>query len=137
VSALTPLKIDFKQSRNLACAVRRDWKDEVRCSSSRSSWVLSSWSWGIGREVRSTVGLLASHVGLTGAGWGRRRRTLLPALLALFGRHGCGLAVVVVFDSCSAGFGEVTVKTPPKPSTMWDALGELGAFDARIAPLMN
>jgi hypothetical protein len=49
-----PTEREVRQSRNLDCAVRREVKEVVRCSSSRSSWVFRSWSWGRGREVRST-----------------------------------------------------------------------------------
>jgi hypothetical protein len=49
-----PVAIEAKQSRNLACAVRSDWNEVVRCSSSRSSWVFNSWSCGTGSCVTST-----------------------------------------------------------------------------------
>ena len=50
-----PLAIEVRQSRNLACAVRSDWKELERWVSSASSWVLSSCSCGTGRDVISTV----------------------------------------------------------------------------------
>lgn len=50
-----PEAIEERQSRNFDWAVRRDWKEVVRCSSSRSSWVFNSWSCGMGIWFRSTV----------------------------------------------------------------------------------
>jgi hypothetical protein len=55
VEDVRPLEMDSRQSRNFDWAVRRDWKEFERWVSSESSWVFSSWSWGTGRDVISTV----------------------------------------------------------------------------------
>jgi hypothetical protein len=55
VEDVRPLEMDSRQSRNFDWAVRRDWKEFERWVSSASSWVLSSWSWGTGRDVISTT----------------------------------------------------------------------------------
>lgn len=52
---------DVMQSRNLDCAVRRDWKDVLRCVSSASSCVLRSRSCGTGNWARSTGGGVVSY----------------------------------------------------------------------------
>ena len=82
--------MDVRQSRNFACAVRRDWKEVVRCSSSRSSWVFSSWSCGTGSCVTSTAmceGRSCSKQNI---------RTLAGAWLSLFRGH---LVLCRAFDA--------------------------------------
>ena len=55
VASDTPALIDFKHSRNLACAARSFWKEEVRCSSSSSNCFFTWLSCCALREARSTV----------------------------------------------------------------------------------
>jgi hypothetical protein len=52
--AMRPLERDFKHSLNLACAVRRDWNEAVRCDISSSNCFLSCDSCCIGRSVSLT-----------------------------------------------------------------------------------
>lgn len=77
--------MEVRQSRNLDCAVRRDWKDVERWVSSASSWVFRSWSWGIGRDVISTVGVGFVSCAVLFSREGQRTLAGLGGLLSLGG----------------------------------------------------
>lgn len=51
-----PALMDLRQSRKRTWALRNDWKEDVRCSSSESSCFLSWLSCGTERDIRSTAG---------------------------------------------------------------------------------